>query len=86
MPPTDKNFREAPILSDLQMMTDDADRLSDGEGAALLRWLSDGMMTQLGHQTRTRDGDVRDQLGICRKSTPHLLADDAFATRARSLL
>ncbi|VVT02616.1 NAD-glutamate dehydrogenase domain-containing protein [Erythrobacter sp. EC-HK427] len=61
-----------------QMMEDDADRLSDGEGAALLRWLASGMMTQLGHLTRTRDGETRDVMGICRRSTPDLLADDAF--------
>ncbi len=65
--------------SDLRaMMTGDADRLSDAEGAALLRWLADGMMTQLGHVTRNRDGKQSDMLGICRRSTPDLLADDAF--------
>ncbi|MDE1468242.1 NAD-glutamate dehydrogenase [Aurantiacibacter sp. D1-12] len=59
-------------------LTDDADRMSDAEGAALLRYLADGMMTQLGHVTRTRDGRQSDLLGICRRSTPDLLADDAF--------
>ncbi len=59
-------------------LASDADRLPDAEGAALLRWLAGGMLTQLGHVTRTRDGKQTDQFGICRRSTPDLLADDAF--------
>ena len=59
-------------------LAEDADRLPDAEGAALLRWLGDGMMTLLGHVTRTRDGKTTDTHGICRRSTPDLLADDAF--------
>ncbi|WP_338241890.1 NAD-glutamate dehydrogenase [Aurantiacibacter hainanensis] len=59
-------------------MTQDADRLPDAEGAALLRWLADGMLTLLGHVTRKRDGTQTDEFGICRRSTPDLLADDAF--------
>ena len=59
-------------------LTEDADRLPDAEGAALLRWLAGGMMTQLGHVTRTREGKSSDAFGICRRSTPDLLADDAF--------
>ncbi|WP_271079183.1 NAD-glutamate dehydrogenase [Aurantiacibacter sp. MUD61] len=61
-----------------EMMTGDADRMSDAEGAALLRWLAGGMLTQLGHVTRTRDGQQSDMLGICRRSTPDLLADAAY--------
>ncbi|TIX49009.1 NAD-glutamate dehydrogenase domain-containing protein [Alteraurantiacibacter aquimixticola] len=57
------------------LMERDADKLSDAEGAALLRWLCGGMMTQLGHVTRHRDGKQADQLGICRKSARELLAD-----------
>ncbi|WAT17067.1 NAD-glutamate dehydrogenase [Aurantiacibacter sp. MUD11] len=60
-------------------MEADADRLPDAEGAALLRWLAGGMLTQLGHVTRTRDGKQTDAFGICRRSTPDLLAEDAFA-------
>jgi len=60
------------------LMDEDADRLPDAEGAALLRWLSGGMMTQLGHLTRKRDGKESDKLGICRRSTPDLLAADAY--------
>ena len=47
---------------------EDAERLADAEGAALLRWLGDGMLTQLGHVTRRRDGSHPSVLGICRKS------------------
>ena len=48
-------------------MAADADAVEDPEGAALLRWLKDGMLTQLGHVTRTRDGVVGEALGICRR-------------------
>jgi len=61
-----------------EAISKDADRLPDAEGAALLRWLGDGMMTQLGHVTRKRDGSQTDEFGICRRSTPDLLADEAF--------
>ncbi len=61
----------------------DADALPDGEGSALLRWFKDGMLTQLGHVTRRRDGSQVDALGICRKSAKALLQsasyDRAFA-------
>jgi len=53
---------------------EDADRLSDAEGAALLRWLGEGMMTHLGHLTRKRDGGQSALLGICRKSGRDLAA------------
>jgi glutamate dehydrogenase len=64
-------------------MAADADRLADGEGAALLRWFKEGMLTQLGHVVRRRDGSQNDALGICRKSARELLSpasyDKAFA-------
>ncbi|MFB0612052.1 NAD-glutamate dehydrogenase [Aurantiacibacter poecillastricola] len=70
------------VVADWPQMKDaisrDADRLPDAEGAALLRWLGDGMMTQLGHVVRKRDGSQTDACGICRRSTPDLMADDAF--------
>lgn len=56
-------------------MVADADALTDGEGAALLRWFKDGSLTQLGHVTRQRDGSHSDALGICRKSAKVLLGD-----------
>lgn len=61
-----------------ERMLADADALADAEGAALLRWLGTGMMTQLGHVTRKRDGSQTDMLGICRRSTPQLMAAEAF--------
>ncbi|KLE34243.1 NAD-glutamate dehydrogenase [Aurantiacibacter luteus] len=60
-----------------EQMEADADRLSDAEGAALLRWLAGGMMTQLGHVTMDREGRHKGALGICRASTPDLIAEDA---------
>ncbi len=64
-------------------MASDAETLGDAEGAALLRWLKDGMLTQLGHVTRHRDGSHSDVMGVCRKGTKPLLAqpsyDNAFA-------
>jgi glutamate dehydrogenase len=56
-------------------MVTDADALTDGEGAALLRWFKDGSLTQLGHVTRQRDGSHSDALGICRRSAKVLLGD-----------
>ncbi|MBX7494744.1 NAD-glutamate dehydrogenase [Qipengyuania sp. 6B39] len=61
-------------------MATDAKRIADAdsEGAALLEWLNSGMLTQLGHVTRHRDGTQDKPLGICRKSTPELLAEASF--------
>lgn len=55
-------------------MERDAALLGDTEGAALLRWLNGGMLTQLGHVTIRRDGSRSDRLGICRRSTCDLLS------------
>ncbi|MDE2435312.1 MAG: NAD-glutamate dehydrogenase [Sphingomonadales bacterium] len=64
-------------------MAADAESCPDSEGAALLRWFNDGMLTQLGHVTRHRDGSQSNALGICRKSAKALLGpisyDRAFA-------
>ena len=51
---------------------------ADPESAALLHWLDAGMLTQLGHLVRNRDGSMRDQLGICRKGRVPVLADASF--------
>ncbi|MDT0575707.1 NAD-glutamate dehydrogenase [Croceicoccus sp. F390] len=56
----------------------DATRINDEEGAELLRWLGNDMMTQLGHVTRYRDGSHAEALGICRKSATSLLADASY--------
>ncbi|TNE33515.1 MAG: glutamate dehydrogenase, partial [Alphaproteobacteria bacterium] len=61
-----------------QAMAEDIDRLADQESADLLRWLNSGMLTQLGHLTRRRDGSHSEMLGICRKSAKQLLADASY--------
>ena len=61
-------------------MTDDAARAGavDGEAGALLGWLGGGMLTQLGHLVRRRDGASIDRLGICRASAQELLAEVSY--------
>ncbi len=59
-------------------MAQDADGCSDSEGAALLRWFKDGMLTQLGHVIRQRDGSQSGALGICRKSAKVLLGQISY--------
>ena len=63
-----------------EAMHSDAALLADGkvESAALLEWLNGGMLTQLGHIKRKRDGSHSDVLGICRKSAKALLADSSY--------
>ncbi|WP_435199673.1 NAD-glutamate dehydrogenase [Qipengyuania sp. 902] len=70
--------KDWPKLQDA--MAADANRIADvdEEGAALLEWLNSGMLTQLGHVTRHRDGTQDDPLGICRTSTEQLLAEASF--------
>ncbi len=65
-----------PKLQDL--MREDAVALGKTEGADLLRWLNAGMLTQLGHLTRKRDGSYSQLLGICRRSAKGLLADASY--------
>ena len=48
------------------------------ENANLLNWLNDGMLTQLGHVTRSRDGTLSEAYGICRMSASEVLAPDSF--------
>lgn len=62
-------------------MAADADLLEasqQAEGAALLRWLHGGMLTQLGHVTRHPDGKQTEVLGVCRKSARELLFDTTW--------
>jgi glutamate dehydrogenase len=66
---------QAAMASDAEMLEQDA---KSAEGAALLRWLHDGMLTQLGHVTRQRDGRQTGALGICRKSAKDLLSDASY--------
>ncbi len=60
------------------VMLDDARTLPDPEAAALLRWLADGMLTQLGHVVRHRDGNLAGALGICRASSVPLLSQESY--------
>ncbi len=64
------------------MLAKDVDRLErqdgNGEGAALLRWFKDGMLTQLGHVRRGRDGRTESRLGICRNGQAMLPSADSF--------
>jgi len=48
---------------------------ADGEAAALLEWMAGGMLTQLGHLVRRRDGRAAERRGICRASAQELLAE-----------
>ena len=59
-------------------MLQDAERVGDGEAAELLSWFNGGMLTQLGHITRKRDGSNAQVLGVCRKSARQLLADESY--------
>ncbi|MFW2349690.1 NAD-glutamate dehydrogenase [Qipengyuania sp.] len=63
-----------------EAMAEDAKRIAavDAEGAELLDWLNSGMLTQLGHVTRFRDGRQEDELGICRQSAQELLAESSY--------
>ncbi len=61
-----------------QAMEADAAALGDNEGAALLRWLNGGMLTQLGHVVRRRDGSHSGELGICSNSARPLLAPASY--------
>ncbi len=56
-------------------MRNDAERLPDGEGAALLRWFLDRKFTLLAHEVRSRAGARSDMLGLSRIDGPEILAD-----------
>ncbi|MGB7369619.1 NAD-glutamate dehydrogenase [Erythrobacter sp.] len=65
----------------LSAATDEDARAIEGvypEGAALLDWLNGGMLTELGHITRHRDGKETQALGICRESAREILADASY--------
>ncbi|MEO6388406.1 MAG: NAD-glutamate dehydrogenase domain-containing protein [Croceibacterium sp.] len=62
-------------------LQDEACTVADTEGCELLRWLADGNLTLLGHLAVARDFSVTHALGICRKSTRDLLAEETY-TRA----
>ena len=60
------------------LIDEDADRVADHEGAALLRWFGGGMLTLLGHVTFRRDGTQSQRLGVCRRGARVLLADETL--------
>ncbi|WP_156135367.1 NAD-glutamate dehydrogenase domain-containing protein [Novosphingobium malaysiense] len=63
----------------VEAMQADAEAVTDEEGAALLHWFAEGMLTQLGHVTRKRDGSRSQRLGICRRGSNELLSDASYA-------
>ncbi|MFC0202658.1 NAD-glutamate dehydrogenase domain-containing protein [Novosphingobium soli] len=63
----------------VEAMRRDAERIADQEGADLLRWFASGMLTQLGHVTRGRDGMWTQRLGICRAKSESILSDASYA-------
>ncbi len=64
---------QAAILADAETA-----QALDAEMGALLAWLGGGMLTQLGHLTRRRDGSIVERLGICRASAHDLLAEISY--------
>ncbi|WP_404482888.1 NAD-glutamate dehydrogenase domain-containing protein [Novosphingobium sp. BL-52-GroH] len=62
----------------VEAMRADANRVADAEGSELLRWFADGMLTQLGHVTRGRDGSRSDCLGVCRIDKEDVLSDASY--------
>ncbi len=59
-------------------MKHDASIAVGNEATAFLEWLNSGMLTQLGYLERQRDGKQSGALGVCRKSTRKVLADNSF--------
>jgi glutamate dehydrogenase len=68
----------------VEAMRADAGRIEDEEGAELLRWFADGMLTQLGHVTRRRNGNRSDLLGVCRNDEQDLLSDASYERAFRA--
>ena len=63
----------------LAAMSDDADSLPDGEGAALVRWFLENNMTVLGHENLSRDGQRSERLGLSRVSDLPILSEQSVA-------
>jgi glutamate dehydrogenase len=61
----------------LGAMSDDADSLPDGEGAALVRWFLENNMTVLGHEKLSRDGQRSGRLGLSRVSDLPILSEQS---------
>jgi glutamate dehydrogenase len=63
----------------LGAMSDDADSLPDGEGAALVRWFLENNLTILAHEKIARSGDRSGRLGLSRVSDQPMLSDASIA-------
>jgi glutamate dehydrogenase len=61
----------------LSAMSDDADSLPDGEGAALVRWFLENNMTVLGHEQLGREGKRSQRLGLSRVSDAPVLSEQS---------
>jgi glutamate dehydrogenase len=62
---------------------DGLEQAGDAESGALLRWFRNGMLTQLGHVRRGRDGRLKGALGVCRRGAGgRVLPDAASFARA----
>ena len=59
----------------LGAMSEDAESLAEGEGAALVRWFLDNNMTVLGHEKIGRDGMRAGRLGLSRVSDNLMISD-----------
>ncbi len=61
----------------LGAMSDDADSLPEGEGAALVRWFLENNMTVLGHENLSREGARTQRLGLSRVSDLPILSEQS---------
>ena len=62
----------------LGAMSEDADSLPDGEGAALVRWFLENNMTVLGHENLARDGKRSKRLGLSRVGNSPILSEQSI--------
>ena len=61
-------------------LAEDANRIADVEGQALLRWFLDRNFTQLGYEVRDRKGNIVEALGISKSLNGALLANATLET------
>ncbi|GAA4762677.1 NAD-glutamate dehydrogenase [Stakelama sediminis] len=64
------------------LMIEDADRMENSEGAALLRWFLDRNFTLLGHESWSPDGKLTNRLGLARDALNIPLLADTSRQRA----
>jgi glutamate dehydrogenase len=73
----DVRFAVADWRTMQKAMSADADSLPEGEGAALIRWFSEGSLTVLGHQQMDASGKILNRLGIARSTDGALLSEES---------